>query len=139
MLFIPATSRPQVRNCEAGTKVKTLLFVIGLSLPPAGVAQAQDSLNVLLVGSCDAPGNGHGVAVGGDRAYVADDLAGLHMLQFYGDGVEETMNDERGTMDPLPTVVRGVLHLPASSAGSGAPSVLLGIGGRTVLDLGPRE
>jgi hypothetical protein len=51
-------------------------------------------------------------------------------------GVEETMNDERGTMNAGPTIVRGVLLLPYSLSPS-LPVSLLDISGRRVLDLCP--
>jgi len=50
-------------------------------------------------------------------------------------GIEETMNDERATMNSLPTIVRRVLHLPASSVRRGASSALLNAAGRKVMDL----
>jgi len=57
-------------------------------------------------------------------------------------GIEETMNDERVTMNALPTIIRGVLMLPKmGTAPSGAvpifASSLLDAGGRKVLDLKP--
>jgi hypothetical protein len=50
-------------------------------------------------------------------------------------GIEETMNDERVTMNVGPTIVRGVLLLPSSLLT--ANSSLLSIDGRKVLDLRP--
>jgi hypothetical protein len=48
------------------------------------------------------------------------------------------MNDERGTMNARPTIVRGVLCLPpASSIGRDASCVLLDVSGRKVFDLRP--
>ena len=53
-------------------------------------------------------------------------------------GVEETMNDERVTMNSLPTIVRGVLFLPsASGTGRDASNVLLDVAGRKVMELHP--
>jgi hypothetical protein len=53
-------------------------------------------------------------------------------------GAEETMNDERGTMNVGPTIVRGVLRLPeARSEKREARSELLDISGRKVLELRP--
>ena len=50
-------------------------------------------------------------------------------------GIGGTMNDERRTKNPGPTVVRGVLFLPPLLLS--APSSLLSIDGRKVLDLHP--
>jgi hypothetical protein len=86
------------------------------------------------------------VAVSGSYAYVADWDAGLRIIEYYGVGVaEETMNDERGTMNAGPTIVRGVLHLQPSPfplpMGEGeevrARSVLLDASGRKVMALHP--
>jgi photosystem II stability/assembly factor-like uncharacterized protein len=59
-------------------------------------------------------------------------------------GVEETMNDERGTLNVGPTIARGVLehgrlgHDPDSRSGIGScPAHLLDISGRKVRDLRP--
>jgi len=53
--------------------------------------------------------------------------------------VQETMNDERGTMNFGPTIVSGVLNLPksASTSTSSSPSRLLDISGRSVMTLEP--
>ena len=51
-------------------------------------------------------------------------------------GVEETVNDERRTIDVGPTIVRVVLYLPPSSPRL-HPSSLIDISGRKVLDLQP--
>jgi len=50
-------------------------------------------------------------------------------------GVGGTMNDERGTMNPGPTVIRRVLFLPASPFT--LHSSLFSLSGRKVLDLKP--
>ena len=51
-------------------------------------------------------------------------------------GVEETMNDERVTMNSLPTIVRGVLELPVDSRQHSAyRAELLDISGRKVIEL----
>jgi len=57
-------------------------------------------------------------------------------------GIEETMNDERGTMNAGPTIVRGVpLFSGAKGEGREANGVLLDALGRKVLDLrlGPND
>jgi hypothetical protein len=89
------------------------------------------------LGYCDTPGNAYGVAVIGDYAFVANGDSGLHVLQFCGGGVQETMNDGRGKMNDGPTVVRGILHLPASGVERGASSVLLDASGRKIMALHP--
>ena len=52
-------------------------------------------------------------------------------------GVEETMNDERGTMNAGATIVRGVLFMEARGEKREARGELLDIAGRKVLDLKP--
>jgi hypothetical protein len=52
-------------------------------------------------------------------------------------GIEETMNEERGAMNPGPTIVRGTLFLSASGVRREASSILLDISGRKVLPLKP--
>jgi hypothetical protein len=90
------------------------------------------------VGYYDTPGWARGVAVAWDYAYVAASGAGLRVIEFYGGGVEETMNDERGTMNVGPTVVRGVLFLPtAPSRKPQAASWLMDVSGRQVMALRP--
>jgi len=54
--------------------------VVCLSLLLAGVAPAQDSLNVRFVGYYDTPGSAQGVAVSGAYAYVADYDGGLRII-----------------------------------------------------------
>jgi hypothetical protein len=78
------------------------------------------------------------VAAFGDYVYVGTLWDGLRAYQFYGAGVQETMNDGRGTMNAGPTVVRGVLSLPlASGVERLASCVLLDATGRKVLQLKP--
>jgi Neuraminidase (sialidase) len=54
-------------------------------------------------------------------------------------GTEETMNDERGTLNVGPTIVRGMLFLEGDSPRTGTvpKTALLDISGRNVLDLHP--
>jgi hypothetical protein len=52
-------------------------------------------------------------------------------------GIQETMNDERGTMSVGPTIVRGVLNLQSAIYNQKCGVVLLDISGRKVLDLHP--
>jgi hypothetical protein len=58
------------------------------------------------VGYYDTTGVAHGVAVSGSYAYVANGSAGLQIYDYYGTGVQETMNDERATRDLPQTVMR---------------------------------
>jgi hypothetical protein len=50
---------------------------------------------------------------------------------------EERMNDERGTMNVGPTIVRNVLNLQSATCNLESEMVLLDIAGRKVLDLHP--
>jgi YVTN family beta-propeller protein len=77
------------------------------------------------------------------RAYIANE--GSHSISVLRDspgGVEESMNDGRGTIDVSATIVRGVLVLPGLGTRSGlsnnpvmSRAALLDISGRKVLDL----
>jgi len=87
------------------------------------------------VGFCTSLGLAWSVATCGNYAYVADEAAGLQIIQFYGGGVQETMNYERGAMNEAATVVRGILLLPSSVISP--HSSLLSVGGRKVMDLRP--
>ncbi|OYD16230.1 hypothetical protein CH330_03475 [candidate division WOR-3 bacterium JGI_Cruoil_03_51_56] len=80
-----------------------------------------------------------------NRTYVANfSSSSISVLRDSTVGIEETMNEERPTMNRLPTIVRGVLHLgaglghnPNSPGGIGlcpAPC-LLDAAGRKVMEL----
>jgi len=60
--------------------VRASLSTLWLVLLLASAAQAVDSLNVRLVGSCRTPGTALGVAVRGDYAFVADWTSGLRVI-----------------------------------------------------------
>jgi YVTN family beta-propeller protein len=75
-----------------------------------------------------------------NRVYVANHRgSSISVLRDSGGGIAETMNDERGTMNASPTIVRGVLVLGAvdSRQNTGRWAELLDIAGRKVLDLVP--
>ena len=55
------------------------------------------------------------VAVAGGYVWVADGADGLHVLQYYGTGVEESPRPRAASPKPSPTVIRGVL--PKLAAG----------------------
>jgi hypothetical protein len=59
-------------------RASLLVFFTGLLL--ASPTQANDSLNVRFIGSCDTPGDARGLAVSGSYAYVADWNAGLRVI-----------------------------------------------------------
>ncbi|MEO0086267.1 MAG: hypothetical protein ABIK37_06520, partial [candidate division WOR-3 bacterium] len=80
-------------------------------------------------------GWGRGVAVSGTHAHLANGDAGLRIIEFLGGGVEETPNPEPRMPNPAPTVVRGVLHLPASLITH--HSSLITSDGRKVMELRP--
>jgi hypothetical protein len=88
-------------------------------------------------GYCATPSYAWGVAVSGSFAYVADRDAGLRIIEFYGAGIEETMNDERVTMNVGPTIVRGVLRTVDSRQNTAYRAELLDAVGRRVLVLKP--
>lgn len=79
-------------------------------------------------------------AVDTGTVYVVGNLRTL-LKYTSGGGVEEAMNDKRGTMNVGPTVVRGVLFLPRSASPRSSTSWLLDISGRKVLELrtGPND
>jgi len=87
------------------------------------------------VGYYDTPDYAYGVAVSGDYAYVADFDAGLQICQFYGGGVQETMNDERATMNAVPTIVRGSLRMEDRGLRTEDRAELLDAAGRKVAEL----
>jgi len=88
------------------------------------------------VGYYNTPGMAGNATVAGEYIYLADDASGLQVIQFYGAGVaEKTVNDERGTLNVGPTIVRGVLNLPTSSFT--LHHSLFSLSGRKVLDLRP--
>lgn len=60
------------------------------------------------VGYYDTLGIAHSGTVSGDYVYVADGSAGLQIYQFYGLGVQETMNDVRVTRNLPQTVIRSL-------------------------------
>jgi YVTN family beta-propeller protein len=72
-----------------------------------------------------------------NRVYVANVYgSSISVLRDSGGGITETMNDERGTMNVGPTIVRGIIRLTIdecrmSNAG------LLNAAGRKVMDLKP--
>ena len=87
------------------------------------------------VGYYDTPGYANGVDLAGDYICASEDPIGMHVLQFYGAGVEEAPNAEaRATIGP-PTVIRGVLSLPVPP--STIHSSLLDLTGRQAMALHP--
>jgi hypothetical protein len=95
-----------------------------------------DPAHPVVVGSYDVPNWwANGVTVASGYVYVAYGMAGLQIFQALGGIAEETMSDERRTMNVGPTIVRGVLFLPSSLLT--ASSSLLSIDGHKVLNLKP--
>jgi len=73
-----------------------------------------------------------------NRIYVANySGSSISVLRDSGGGVEESYNPQAASPRPLPTMVRGVLFMPASGVEHVASSVLLDISGRKVMDLKP--
>ena len=109
-------------------RIRLLVTVVCLVCGPV---LAQDSLNCREVGYYDTPGSAYGVAVSGGYAYVADDSAGLRIIEFYGGGVEE--KEIIQNKEPVSTVVCQVLKVP----GEDQPAELFDITGKKVLKLKP--
>ncbi|MBM3313784.1 hypothetical protein FJY70_04230, partial [candidate division WOR-3 bacterium] len=102
------------------------------------VISVSDPSHPVELGYYDTPGYAYGVHVSGNHAYVADASAGLQVIEFYGTGVQEMMNDERGTMNVGATIIRGVVNLEAYSRQHTAYGAeLMDISGRRALDLKP--
>jgi len=74
-----------------------------------------------------------GLVVSGGLAYTP----GLDILEFLGEGIEETPNAEVRAMNEGPTVVRGVLLLPEAASLKPQAASLLDISGREVTKLRP--
>ncbi|MBN2464049.1 T9SS type A sorting domain-containing protein [candidate division WOR-3 bacterium] len=55
----------------------------------------------------------------------------------YAVGVEENNQPQATSLKPMPTIIRGMLHVPAWGFMRGASCVMLDISGRKVLDLAP--
>ena len=60
--------------------MRATAFAVCLVLLLVGVAPAADSLNVRLVGHCDTPGLAFGAAAAGSYVCVADQAAGLRVI-----------------------------------------------------------
>jgi len=70
------------------------------------------------------------------RVYVANyQGSSISVLRDTGGGIQETMSDERVTMNSGATVVRGLLLLPAATSAVGA--ALFDVDGREVMPLLP--
>jgi len=96
-----------------------------------GLALARGSGNLLFLAYQGWAGN-----VGG-KTYNTDRIWGK-MNPMPGGGIEETMNDERVSMNVGPTIVRGVLFLGSDRRPkTGDRPALLDISGRKVMDLKP--
>jgi len=77
-----------------------------------------------------------------NRVYTANrNDSTVSVIRDSGGGVQETMNDERGTMNTGATIIRGVLLLPQRASPSSSTSRLLDISGRSVMTLrsGPND
>ena len=76
----------------------------------------------------------------GDTNPLNDTLS-KRFLVILETGIEETMNDERGTPNLGPSIVRGVLRIGDSRQNTGYRAELLDAGGRKVMELrrGPND
>ncbi len=89
--------------CIDGSMVYVAASTMGLR-----VISVEDPAHPLEVGHYDESGQGNGVTVAGGYIFLGDGSTGLLILQYYGAGVQETMNDERATRDVRPTVIRSL-------------------------------
>jgi hypothetical protein len=96
-----------------------------------------DPTHPVEAGYYDMGGDAYGVALAGDFAYIAYGTNGLHICQFFGAGVAETINHDLVTMRPGSTIVRGVLFLEGATSHKPQAASLLDVAGRTVMDLHP--
>jgi hypothetical protein len=77
-------------------------------------------------------------AVDGVSAFVADNEAGLQIVDFLGEGIEESFKPQASSPKPDASIIRGTLLIGRElSAVSRGPLALLDISGRKVLDLTP--
>ena len=74
------------------------------TLRVASIADKQHPVEVGFHGSTGIPSD---IVVSGGYVYVGVGAPGLQIYQFYGAGVEETMNDGRGTKNVGPTILSG--------------------------------
>ncbi len=81
-------------------------------------------------------GSPNSVALSGGYVYVAG-YAGLYILQFYGEAVEEAPIDDARQAHAIATIVRGTLALPTGRSPMAEPMSLLDASGRQVLELHP--
>jgi len=72
------------------------------------VVSIEDPAHPLEVGHYKELGQANGVTLAGGYIFLADGSTGLLILQYYGAGVQETMNDERATRNVRPTVIRSL-------------------------------
>jgi hypothetical protein len=80
----------------------------------------------------------HGVAAVGNLAYLAEGSAGLEVIQFLGIGIEESNPLTVDRLPLNPSIIRGVLRLPAASGFKPqTASWLFDINGRQVMALRP--
>jgi DNA-binding beta-propeller fold protein YncE len=70
-----------------------------------------------------------------DKAYVASYYAGVVTIINAGTGIQEAKSDKRVTMNVGPTIVRGILYLPAASGHKPQAASLLDATGRAVAEL----
>ncbi|MEO0068571.1 MAG: hypothetical protein ABIK23_05510 [candidate division WOR-3 bacterium] len=96
------------------------------------------------LGGYDTPGYARGVAVSGNYAYVADGDAGLRIIEFYGQGIEEGFQPTANRSRLTATIVRNVLRWEKTGdrrpmTDDGSAAFLVDVTGRKVFDLKPGE
>ncbi|MEO0070733.1 MAG: hypothetical protein ABIK39_01415, partial [candidate division WOR-3 bacterium] len=96
------------------------------------------------VGYYDTPGYACGVAVSGNYAYVADYDAGLRIIEFYGQGIEEGLQPTANRSRLTATIVRKVLRWNKTEdrgpkTEDRAQAFLVDVTGRKVLELKPGD
>jgi len=136
---------PRARVRNNGTQDETFLMYFQMldegynhwsmarALPPG-----RETLLTFTPWTPQSPGDHYyvGQLIAADMDPSNDALDGSVFVRV-GAGIQETMNDERGTMNASPTIVRGVLLMGNRGQKTGDRTELLDVAGRKVADLAP--
>jgi hypothetical protein len=94
-----------------------------------------DPTNMRKLGRYQPIGGLADIAVDSSYIYAASGDAGLSILELLPSGIEETMNDERVTMNLGPTIVRGVLEIGPQFTADSRQLALYDANGRRVMTI----